>query len=104
MSNQSVRTASDLSLNQARCRIKGHNWHTIGIEFSRECITETLECMDCITIRVADIDRGSGLILRSSYRYQSDYQVSGGVAQADRGLMRLRVLIDNENRMYRQVK
>lgn len=75
----------------AHCRVYGHRWDSVEVEFDARVIFETLICMDCSVKRTDKIERSSGLISSRSYKYPDGYlrKGAGQIGTQERGQLRL---------------
>lgn len=75
----------------SHCRVYGHRWDSIEVEFGTGVIYETLVCVHCSTKRTDRIKRRTGLISGRTYKYPAWYlrQGEGQFGTEERGKMRL---------------
>lgn len=66
----------------SHCRILGHAWIFTRVWKSQGNWVQGRECTRCRTTREVVIQKGTGKILGSSYKYPNGYQVKGGVDRA----------------------
>lgn len=74
-----------------QCRVYGHMWDSIYVDFTPAFYIETLKCERCGTERADTIMKGSGLVKGRQYKYTEGYQVPGNgtMDRYDRGKLRL---------------
>ena len=72
------------------CRIYGHNWDSLEIEFHPKFYLDFLECMNCGTKRTDRVTKGTGLVQTRGYKYPEDYTIKGNkFNKFDRGSLRV---------------
>lgn len=75
-----------------QCRVYGHKWDSVWVEFRTAVYVECLVCDNCETERLDYVKRRTGFIHARRYKYPSGYQVKGGVTKEARGKMHIAIL------------
>ena len=76
------------------CRLYGHAWNTESVGFSSKSIEEGLVCTRCSTERINQLQRRTGIITNSRYKYPKGYLMPTGekFGREERGQLRVRHL------------
>lgn len=65
------------------CRLYGHAWDTVTLDFQRHHWVEGLQCMRCGTYREDEIRRRTGEVIRRRYKYPRNYALKEKKTRAE---------------------